>query len=265
MNDASGLSEQKNVIVFAGAKGGVGTTFLAANVAVALATAGARTVLVDLDLQYGDAHVMLNIRPDKTLGDLIPVLDEVTIEDAHLVLIAHPSGLSFLAAPAESEQAELITPYHIKRLLLVMSQNFDAVIVNTKVGLNAAVYAALESASEIFLATTAELTSVIATRRFLNVLAKLSFPLENISIALNQVGAHNGLPGEEVAKILAPCGVRAEIAFDDPAVAQSINSGSPVVVGASIEAANGINAIAAGIFPFEFKKAQPGLLAKLLG
>lgn len=252
------------VNVFHSCKGGTGVTFLATNVACALAfNSRKKIILVDLDLQYGDANILLNVKPEKTIGDLIPVLDEVTIEDIRLILTIHQSGLHFLSAPAKIEQAELFTPYQLKRLLLVLAQNFDYVIVNTAAGVDEKNLAILESAAAIELMMTSEIAAVVATKKLVNLLQTISFSPQIFKVIINRANAFYGLSGEEIAKTMAPLEVIAEIGYDYPFVGDSINTGKPMVLQPASETTNQINNIAAGIQPYKFIPVKSSFLAKL--
>jgi pilus assembly protein CpaE len=94
------------VMAFAHGKGGVGATTLAANVAAALATDGKSVVLVDLNLQFGNAAMFFDLRPRTTIvefarGDV----SRVTEDDFNQFLADHKSGVRVLAAPASPEEA----------------------------------------------------------------------------------------------------------------------------------------------------------------
>ena len=101
-------------------KGGTGKTVIATNLAAALAKAEARrTLLLDLDLQFGDAAIMLGIEPEKTIYDLVVAPGELDPEKLAGYTTKHTCGLDILPAPLRPEDAELVTEAKLGRLLEV--------------------------------------------------------------------------------------------------------------------------------------------------
>ena len=82
---------------------------IATNLAVTLASTKERTLLLDLDLQFGDAAIMLGLEPDKTIYDLVVAPGELDPEKLAGYTSKHPSGLDVLPAPIRPEDAELVT------------------------------------------------------------------------------------------------------------------------------------------------------------
>ncbi|HEY8691593.1 MAG TPA: response regulator [Chloroflexota bacterium] len=104
------------IITIFGAKGGVGRTTLATNLAVALAlNCKQRVALVDLDLQLGDVALMLDIVPERTISDLVPIVDKLDPELMRGFLSVHSSGLKVLPAPARPEEGERVAAVHVKK------------------------------------------------------------------------------------------------------------------------------------------------------
>ena len=113
-------------------KGGVGKTVVSTNLAATLCKSmGKSTLLLDLDLQFGDAAIMLGLQPDKTIYDLVVAPGELDSEKLAGYTLAHPSGLDVLAAPLQPEDAELVTEGKLARLLEVAARSYDAIIVDT--------------------------------------------------------------------------------------------------------------------------------------
>src|SRR5581483_7597949 len=101
-------------------KGGTGKTAVATNLACALAKReGKKTLLLDLDLQFGDAAIVLGLEPDKTIYDLVVAPGELDSEKLAGYTCAHPCGLDVLPAPIRPEDAELVTEGKLARLLEV--------------------------------------------------------------------------------------------------------------------------------------------------
>ena len=107
----------KIVSVFS-TKGGVGKTFIATNLAVSLSRdSGKKVVLVDLDLNFGDIGVFLNLDPKRTLGDIISTFDRLDKEMLQSYFTKHTSGASVLLSPVQPEASEKITFEHVEKIL----------------------------------------------------------------------------------------------------------------------------------------------------
>lgn len=117
------------VVAFVGALGGVGTTTLATQ--AAMIWASTRSVcLIDLDVQFGNAALYLNLRPQLSLADLIDAGDRLDIEFLRSVAAPHPSGMQVIACPPDIMPLDALTPEFVDKLLDVAAQAFDIVIVD---------------------------------------------------------------------------------------------------------------------------------------
>jgi len=111
-------------------KGGTGKTVTATNLAASLAKQHSkRTLLLDLDLQFGDAAIMLGLEPEKTIHDLVTAPGELDSEKLAGYTTRHQCGLEVLPAPLRPEDAELVTETKIARLLEVARESFDVIVV----------------------------------------------------------------------------------------------------------------------------------------
>src|SRR5439155_5702620 len=113
-------------------KGGTGKTVITTNLATALAKhEGKRTLLLDMDLQFGDAAIMLGLEPEKTIYDLVSAPGELDPEKLAGYTTRHVSGFDILPAPLRPEDAELVTEAKIGRLLEVARTSYDVIVVDT--------------------------------------------------------------------------------------------------------------------------------------
>ena len=125
---SSGTFESRVISVF-GTKGGTGKTMFAVNLASVLAQMGKRVALVDLDLQFGDVGIFLDITKSDSIADVIM---ESAFEFSTLksYLFSHMTGIAALCAPPNPENAELVTPDHVNKIITALRQNFDYVILD---------------------------------------------------------------------------------------------------------------------------------------
>jgi pilus assembly protein CpaE len=209
-------------------KGGVGKTVVATNLGVALAHLGLSVVLVDLDLQFGDVGIMLGLEPTLTISGLVQNYDRLDSELLSGYLIQHSSGLKCLLAPTQPEEAEAITPGRIARILELLGEMFDAVIVDTCASLDETVLTALDRSDRALAVTMMDVASIKNTRISLQKLHQLGYDGSGVEIVLNRADSKVFLQPAQVEKAIGrDIGVRIP---SDRIVPQSVNKGVPVVI-----------------------------------
>ena len=114
-------------------KGGAGKTVLACNLAATFARQhGAATLLLDLDLQFGDAAIMMGIEPEKTIYDLVMARRELDSDAARRLRHGAPvRACTSLPAPLRPEDAELVTEERLGHLFDVAKESYDVIVVDT--------------------------------------------------------------------------------------------------------------------------------------
>jgi pilus assembly protein CpaE len=261
--ETSGGRHGQIITVFS-PKGGTGKTVTATNLAAALAKHERRkTLLLDLDLQFGDAAIMLGIEPEKTIYDLVVAPGELDSEKLAGYTTKHVSGLEVLPAPLRPEDAELVTEAKLGRLLEVARQSFDCIVVDTSPFFHGPMLATLDRTDELLLLCSLDVPTVKNLRLALQTLELLSFPKQRIRIVLNRANSKVGMKANEVEGALG-MKVRFEVP-SDRAVPLAVNRGKPVVLdeeGADVSRA--IRQIAKNLFPVEEAvKAKRRLLPAL--
>jgi pilus assembly protein CpaE len=218
----------KVVTVFA-PKGGSGKTVLATNLAVATARAGVDTLLVDLDLQFGDSALTLAMSPRATVSDLAASAGAVDVDKLKAFVSKDPrTGLSLLAAPRRPEEADVVGQEELTAVLESARSAYGAVVIDTGPLFDAAMLAALDHTDQLLLVCNPEVTSLKNVRIGLETIERLGFDGE-VSLVANRLGASGGVSREDIEQALD-----SQIAFDlpdDPAVPAAINRALPVVVG----------------------------------
>jgi pilus assembly protein CpaE len=225
---AGGKSPGTLVTVFS-PKGGTGKTVTATNLATALAKyEGKRTLLLDLDLQFGDAAIMLGVEPEKTIFDLVVAPGELDSEKLAGYTTRHSSGLEILPAPLRPEDAELVTEAKLGRLLEVARESFDAIVVDTSPFFHGPMLATLDRTDELFLVCGLDVPTLKNVKLALQTLELLSFPKSRIRIVLNRSNSKVGMKQSEVEAAL---GLKIDFEIpSDRAVPLAVNRGKPVVL-----------------------------------
>jgi pilus assembly protein CpaE len=209
-------------------KGGTGKSVVACNLAVALAESGKRTLLVDLDLQFGDVAIMLGLEPERTLHDLLTAPGSLDAEKIAGYATRHGSTLDVLPAPLKPEDAESITDERVGELLDAARAGYDAVVVDTAPFFHGTVLAALDRTDDLLLLCAPDVPTMKNVRLALQTLELLSFPQERVRLALNRANARVGFRAAQVSSVLER-EVELELP-EDEAAAIGVNRGTPAVV-----------------------------------
>jgi pilus assembly protein CpaE len=226
---ADGEPSRGTVVTVFSPKGGTGKTVMATNLGAALAVdAGLRVLLVDLDLQFGDAAIMLGLHAEKTLRDLVLAPGELDTEKLAGYVTRHETGLHVLSAPLRPEDAELVSEEKVVALLEVAREAYDVVIVDTSPFFYGPMLALLEPTDRLLLLCGLDVPTLKNVRVSIQTLDLLHFPRERMSILLNRVSGKVGMTTAEVESALG-IEVRFELP-NDPTVGLAVNRGVPAVL-----------------------------------
>jgi pilus assembly protein CpaE len=210
------------VIAVYSPKGGIGTSTVAVNLAIAMQQTYGDVALMDADLQFGDILVHTNTRPTRTISDLIHD-GQPDLELLPDVLLPHNSGLKLLLAPPQPELADAVSPEMLGQVLDALKQSFRAVVVDTHSKLDDRTLAVLEAADYILALTAPELPAIKSAKQFLEVAELLEFKPERLGIVINRANQPGGIPVEKIEQILKlPHSY--QVAYD-PRMAMAVNKG----------------------------------------
>lgn len=212
---------------FFGGKGGTGKTTLAIGVAASLAKAGKRVMLLDLDLQFGDVSMALDLDTKNSIVDLVQDRGGITIENINGFAVEHSSGMSVLCAPKSSEYAEFVTPTHIERIIDIMRPYYEYIIIDLPSAFNDAVITACENCEEIFLVYNNEILSLNNAKVCYTILDQLH-QCDKIRFVLNRI--EKSLIKPEDFTEMFGMNMFAQIPADYPAALASVNKGMAVTV-----------------------------------
>lgn len=180
-------------------KGGVGKTTVATNLAVGLAQAQAgSTVLVDLDLQFGDVATALGLEPETTLADIVRHRNHEDPIALKTQLAQHGSGLLVVCAPEDPAAGGTVTPEHVEALLVQLASQFRYVVLDTAAGLGAHTLAALDHTTDPLLLTSMDVPGVRGLRKELDALHDLGMLPDSRRIVLNFADPRAGLSLSDV-------------------------------------------------------------------
>jgi pilus assembly protein CpaE len=222
--------EQARLILLYSAKGGVGKSLIATNLAVALARrTKARVAMVDLDLQFGDVGMLLGINSSHGIVDLAQHLEHIDHEFIREIMVEGPSGLKVLQAPTRPEYADLVTIDHVRRILREVRGMFDYVVVDSNDNLDDINIELLEMADQVVVVTSGSMLAIKDTKLTLQILESLHIPPDRVLLALNNPDAFSEFSAESVeANLHFPISV--QIPYDAKTVIRSVNHGEPVVI-----------------------------------
>ncbi len=224
--------ESRTITVFSN-KGGVGKTFVAVNLATALALSGKRVLLLDLDFQaVHDMARMLNLAPRFALFNLLSEIEKT--DDPEVIkkfVISHSCGLDFLPAVLQTKQIGHITAENIKPFFKKASMIYDYIIVDAGKSFSETMLTALDNSGLILLVVTPDILAVYQIKWCLELLQSLHFPLKMVHLVLNRAESRGGVAWQEVRTALA-CEIMARIPSDGKAVGMALNRGVPCIVDA---------------------------------
>ena len=216
------------VITVFSAKGGVGKTTFSTNLSAYLASTGARVLIVDLDLAFGDVGISLQMLPQNSIIDLVQMAGHLDEQGLQSIVTHHESGLDAACAPAEPSDADRIPGTIISELLKVAKRSYDFVVVDTPPAFTEHVLAAFDNSDLLVLIATLDIPAVKNLRLTLDTLDLLGSPREDRVVVLNRSDAKVGLRSEDVVAV-----IKQDIAVMVPnstSVPASVNRGVPIVL-----------------------------------
>lgn len=222
------------LIVFVPSAGGCGATTAACNVAVSLTGKG-RTALIDLDVAGGMIAEAFDLRPRFSIADLCSgEIDATLISNA--LTVHEPSGLAVLARPEMPEDARKLDAGVMNRLLSIMAEMFDYVVVDSALSVEPAYAAALKAADEIVMVVQLNVPSVRNTARFLQALRRMGVHVGTaqqagrVRLVVNRMIKRGNEVSPEAAERALGLKLHWTIPNDFKSTMSAINYGEPVVL-----------------------------------
>jgi pilus assembly protein CpaE len=211
-------------------RGGVGSSTVAANLAISLYEAsGARVLLMEGKLFFGHLDVMLNIRSRSNLADLVPhsaALDEMLVRE---VVTQHISGIYVLLAPTDIQAAQGIRPQELFSIVAGLKRYYDYLVIDAGSNLTENTVTLMDAADRILLVTSPDLAALHDVSRFVRISQSLAYPPEKIWLILNRAERPGGVRARDIAAVLRR-EIYAQIPDDPLDALRSLNRGIPLVL-----------------------------------
>jgi pilus assembly protein CpaE len=219
--------EPARVILFYGAKGGVGTTTIAINAAIALhKELGKRVCLIDANLQFGDHRVFMDLGLDKMSIVDLATAQTFDAELIHQILIKHESGVDLLLAPPSPETAELVTSDHLPEIINQVGGDFDYIVIDVDKRLDEVNLRIMDVAQAIYVVMTADLPCLKNVRLVLETIGHLGYSEEKVKLILNRSSAFTGINVKNAESALKRR-IDYQIINEYRAAIGALNSGAP--------------------------------------
>jgi pilus assembly protein CpaE len=227
---AAGNGEEHHgrVVTVFSAKGGCGKTTVATNIAAALAADGTtRVCLVDLDLEFGDIAIALQLVPERTLVDLLAMTDTIDEHGIRSVITPVGPGLDAVLAPTAPGDAPRVGAGLVPELVRVLRRMYDVVIIDTPPAITEHVLAAFDLADVTVLLATLDVPALKNLKVSLDTLDLLGYARDSRMVVLNRADARVGLNLSDVEETIGtPVSVHIPSSGDVPA---AINRGRLIV------------------------------------
>src|SRR3990172_4422043 len=191
------------ILTVFGAKGGIGKTTISTNLATALVQkTNQSAVLVDLDTRFGDVAILMDIPVERSIADLVMPEDEINREILQECIYVHNTGVAVLPAPIRPTDWRNVHAGHIERVVMLLMQTYDYVILDTPGTFNDIVARALELATMVVLVATVDMASLKDTLLAIDMLRSWNFPQEKIKLVINATNEASNVQPQEVRRML---------------------------------------------------------------
>jgi len=226
----SGKIARGSIYSFISSKGGLGSTVIAVNAAVAMTLEkNGAVALCDMSFQSGDSSVLLDIVPENSFEDICDNFHRLDVSLLRGCMHRHTSGLEVLAAPLNPEESEEIHSDHIRKTFDLIKKLYDNIFVDcTSMFVNDCSMEAFNESEKVFIVTDLSVPAIRNAARLFKTIVKLGVPAKKVEFIVNRFIKGGPLSIDEVEKTL---GKRVFWLFpnDFADIVHSINRGVPLI------------------------------------
>lgn len=236
------------VLAFFSPKGGTGCTTVAMNVGIELhRLTGAKTLLVDLDLELGEIASYMGVKPRFHLVDLLKNFHRMDEDLLTSYIEQHESGVHVLSAPFEPETGQAVSAEEISAVISFLRRQYDYVVVDTSKSLTPPALASMRSADQLFLVTNLDLCSLRNIKRCMSILREIAGEKgERIQLVVNRFH-EDALVSLDDLESTVGLTVYAKLSNDFDTVITSLSTGKPLVLGGDTRYAREVRGFTAKI------------------
>ena len=229
---SAGETRARSIITVFGPKGGVGTSTIAANLAVTFkAHYNMTAALVDFDHASGDAANLLGLKAERSIADLVraPRVDSPTV---HMNLLHHHSGTSVLAQPEDLHNLELVTPAQAGGAVDALSSSFEVVVIDAPHTFDEVSLELFDRSTSILIVLELSVPGIRAARRALDVFERLHYTVvpERVKLIVNRYSRSRALISLDQLSEALQSRAYATIENDYQRIFTSVNSGRPLTL-----------------------------------
>lgn len=215
------------IITYFSSKGGVGKSILAVNSSIVFSKKlDMKTLLIDMDLLFGDISMMVNQYTQKTIMDLLDDEQLGAYENIKSYLYNYNENLDILFAPRKPEAAEFISKENIAKAVELFKKNYDIIIIDTGVNFSDNTLYIMDVSDIILYITTMEIPALKNTKLGYSVMQSLGYDNNKVKLVVNKFNNDYGINIKDVEKAFKD-GVFSFIPEDDKPANVSINIGRP--------------------------------------
>lgn len=199
LNAGGEQTSSGHVVTVFSAKGGVGKTTVAVNLAAYLAATGARALLVDLDLMFGDVGISLQLPPKTSIMDLVAMAGHLDAQGLASVVETHQAtGLDVLVAPHDPADADRVPPELVSELIRLARASYDYIVLDMPPSMPEHVLGAFDLSDLLVLISTLDVPAIKNLRLAINTLDTLGASQQNRLLILNRADLKVGLSAKDV-------------------------------------------------------------------
>lgn len=200
----AGAAVRGSVVTVTGAKGGVGKSSIAISLSLALrAVTGRTVVLIDADTHFGDIATMLNLRAERTVTQALAKVADLDRASIVEQTIEHPTGIHVLPSPRDPDDWNQITPDDMDRLIDLLAQAFDFVVIDTPDVFDPVVQRCILDSTLSLIVTSADMSSITDTRTAIRLLERWDCPPDKIRPVVNFIRSPDGVREQDVQDALS--------------------------------------------------------------